>query len=327
MNNNQKYGLIYGLCVGDALGSRYEFLKKEEATELLEKDCKNHKICPILGEGFFNNEAGQITDDAGMALSLLNSLVKKKGYNRSNVARQYIKWFKSNPVDIGQTIRKALSTRKTARGKHDMINNSRELNSNSMSNGTLMRIAPISLLYPKFSKKEIKKIVYKECQLTHPSLIIADATWIYIYTIILITENKSKKEIHAELIKEAKTPKVYGVLLDCIKRPEPIIINDSIFDMTDSLKYQGYFAIALQNCLFEFFNGNSFEESLLNIIKRGGDVDTNCAIAGALLGSYYGVKKIPDLWIKTVKEYKGDRSKLYPTKNLEQKISQLHVSS
>jgi len=325
MSKNQKNGLIYGLCIGDALGSRYEFLTSKESKKLLQDDLnKSNSTLNIYGEGFFNNEPGQITDDAEMALSLLQSLVKKKTYSRNNVAKFYIKWFKSNPVDIGQTIRKALSTRKIAQGKNDMISNAKELNTSSMSNGTLMRISPLALLYPSIPIKKVEEFCYKECELTHPSKIIADATWIYLYCIILILDNKTKNQIYESLLKEAKTPKVYTILLDSFKRPDPVVINDSIFDTTDSLKYQGYFGIALQNCLYEFFNGTSYYESLLSIIKRGGDVDTNCAIAGSLLGAFYGYNKIPKEWINTIKSYKGARSKLYPTSNLEDLVSHFY---
>jgi ADP-ribosylglycohydrolase len=321
-NSNFKYGLIYGLCVGDALGSRYEFLQNDESKIKVQEDLKNNFL-PILGEGFFNNEKGQITDDAEMALALLHSLSKKKTYKRSDVARKYIKWFQTNPVDIGQTIRKSISTRKIAKGKHDMINNSKEMNMSSLSNGTLMRIAPIALLYPKHSIAQLKKITSKECELTHPSKIIKDAVWIYIYAIILILDKTPKKTIYEKLLKEVETPKVYTVLLDCIKRPEPTAINDNTFDLTDSIKFQGYFGIALQNCFYEFFEGKSFYDSMVNIVKRGGDVDTNCAIAGALLGAYYGKDKIPTEWIKTIKEYHGERSKLYSTNDLEKLVDTL----
>lgn len=320
---NFKYGLVYGLCVGDALGSRYEFLQHEESTEKVKEDITNNFL-PILGDGFFNNEKGQITDDGEMALALLHSLAKNKTYIRNDVAKQYIKWFKTNPVDIGQTIRKSISTRKIAKGKDDMIHNSKELNLSSLSNGTLMRIGPIALLYPKHSKEQMKQFVVKECELTHPSEIIKDAAWIYVYAILLVLDKVPKNKIHKELLKEVKTPKVYTVLLDCVKRPEPIAINDSTFDLTDSLKFQGYFGIALQNCFYELFEGKSFYDSMVNIVKRGGDVDTNCAIAGALLGACYGLNKIPVAWVKTIKEYSGERSKIYSTNNLEELIDNVN---
>lgn len=303
---DNKLGLVYGLCTGDALGSRYEFLQSNESIKLLNKDITSKEL-KILGNGFFNNEAGQLTDDSEMALALLKSLIKYKDYNRADVAKNYIEWFKSNPLDIGQTIRKAISTRRLAKSYKDLINNSKELNNSSLSNGTLMRIAPLSLLYKIKKKEELKKIVYQECELTHPSKIIADASWIYIYTITLILEKKSKEIIYELLLKEVKTPKVYTILLDSIKRPEPIMITDDIFDTTDSLKFQGFFGVALQNTLYEFFKGKSFYTSMINLIKRGGDVDTNCAIAGALLGAYYGIKAIPEIWLSSIINYTGER--------------------
>lgn len=102
------------------------------------------------------------------------------------------------------------------------------------------------------------------------------------------------------------------ILNDSIKAPEPTYVIDEtrkeLYINTDDKKYQGYLGIALQNTFYELLNNDSYEESIINIIKRGGDTDTNCAIAGALLGAYYGYSKIDPRWIKeinnaTVKRY------------------------
>lgn len=44
------------------------------------------------------------------------------------------------------------------------------------------------------------------------------------------------------------------------------------------------------------FPGNSKLQNIF--VFQGGDADTNCAVAGALLGCKLGVSKIPDSWLK-----------------------------
>ena len=41
----------------------------------------------------------------------------------------------------------------------------------------------------------------------------------------------------------------------------------------------------------------SFEMIMQSIIREGGDADTNAAVAGALLGAYFGIEGVPSNWI------------------------------
>ncbi|HYV65645.1 MAG TPA: ADP-ribosylglycohydrolase family protein, partial [Myxococcales bacterium] len=45
----------------------------------------------------------------------------------------------------------------------------------------------------------------------------------------------------------------------------------------------------------------SIEDGLLSVVARGGDTDTNGAVAGALLGARHGKSRIPDRWLKPLK--------------------------
>ena len=68
---------------------------------------------------------------------------------------------------------------------------------------------------------------------------------------------------------------------------------------TDFFTHPGWVLLALQNafyCLHEL----EFEEALVQTVGRGGDTDTNAAIAGALLGAHHGREKIPPRWIAPV---------------------------
>jgi len=325
--NNKYYGLIYGQCIGDALGARYEFLTSEESVKKIKSDMKNNFL-ELLGGGFFKTEPGQITDDSEMAIIILKNLVKYKKYSQKKIAKAYINWFLSKPVDIGKTISRAINARKLAKNKDEMIKNSKELNMTSLSNGVLMRCSPLAIYLKKASDKKIKQIIRKECELTHPNPNIVSVSIIYIKAIINALKGLSKEKIYEKAIEDSKSnPNVYVILLDSKIRPEPTVawINPEQvkFVNTDSLQFQGYFGVALQNTFYELMNGKSFEDSLINIIKRGGDTDTNACIAGALLGSYYGISKIPKKWINTIKNYNGSRHELNNTNKLEELIDSL----
>jgi hypothetical protein len=57
--------------------------------------------------------------------------------------------------------------------------------------------------------------------------------------------------------------------------------------------------VALQNA-FWCLQALDFEEGLVQTVARGGDTDTNAAIAGALLGAAHGREAVPSRWILPV---------------------------
>lgn len=49
---------------------------------------------------------------------------------------------------------------------------------------------------------------------------------------------------------------------------------------TDSTRFMSYLGIALQNAYHELLCGASFDTSLVNVIKRGGETAVNAGVAG-----------------------------------------------
>jgi len=59
---------------------------------------------------------------------------------------------------------------------------------------------------------------------------------------------------------------------------------------------QGFALIALQNAFYELLHASSLEAAVVTTVQRGGDTDTNAAVAGALLGAVYGRNAVPLQW-------------------------------
>jgi ADP-ribosylglycohydrolase len=59
---------------------------------------------------------------------------------------------------------------------------------------------------------------------------------------------------------------------------------------------EGWVRIALQNAFYELLHAGSVEEGVVATVRRGGDSDTNAAIAGALLGAVHGRDSVPAQW-------------------------------
>ena len=62
---------------------------------------------------------------------------------------------------------------------------------------------------------------------------------------------------------------------------------------------QGLATVALQNAFYQLRHAAP-EEALVDTVRRGGDTDTNAAIAGALLGAVHGVEALPLRWRNAV---------------------------
>jgi ADP-ribosyl-[dinitrogen reductase] hydrolase len=63
----------------------------------------------------------------------------------------------------------------------------------------------------------------------------------------------------------------------------------------DYATHQGLVTVALQNAFYQLRHADP-EEGLVDTVRRGGDTDTNGAIAGALLGAVHGVEALPQRW-------------------------------
>lgn len=71
----------------------------------------------------------------------------------------------------------------------------------------------------------------------------------------------------------------------------------------------GWVLHALQNAFFELLHASSFEEGLVATVGRGGDTDTNGAIAGALLGARHGAADMPTAWMRAVRSCRPERGR------------------
>lgn len=85
-------------------------------------------------------------------------------------------------------------------------------------------------------------------------------------------------------------------------RAEPVVLPDNkTFAYADSKPHIGYAGIALQTSFYELLHAPDFTSGMKSVVRRGGDVDTNGAITGSLLGALFGAQDIPMEWIVTVR--------------------------
>uniref|UniRef100_A0AC34QNI3 ADP-ribosylglycohydrolase n=1 Tax=Panagrolaimus sp. JU765 TaxID=591449 RepID=A0AC34QNI3_9BILA len=305
-------GVFFGQLIGDALGARYEFKTAQEVVQMIQNDRQKDSFLPILGGGPFNMKPGQVTDDSEMALSLVDSLIRNKGFKQSDVAKSYVKWYESRPPDIGITTatalkdnRELLEENKETEILERIFKNVKKHNGESLSNGHLMRQSPLAIAFRNDTALMLDA-AEKDTRLTHLQQTAIDASAIYLLAIVGLIKGKSPQKVFAQLLDHSislRNPVILGLLTAAGTHAVPVKLPNG--SETDGFTSKiGYLGVALQLAFHELIHANSFERGLENVISRGGDTDTNGCIAASLLGARFGFSGIPQRWIEAVKSSK-----------------------
>lgn len=205
--------------------------------------------------------AGQPTDDSEMALALAHSLLDRGGFEADPVREAYVQWRESGPFDIGGTTSRGLG------GHPDPA---------SQANGSLMRCSPLGLLGDPGAAAQ-------DARLTHPHPACVDACTAFVAALAAAVDGASVPEVLAAARAHA------GSVAAWLDGPPE-----------DYLHHQGWVRIAFGNAFHQLTSGRTLEEALVDTVARGGDTDTNAAIAGALLGAVQGREAVPAQWRKAL---------------------------
>ena len=289
-------GCLMGLMCGDALGSPIEFKTPEQLAARFPQGVRGMEA----GWGSTAGRVrGEITDDSEMALSLLDSLVQEGGFHVACVRQAYIDWLDSDPPDAGTTIRAALWLH--------------EDTSKSEANGALMRIAPLAIWGALHPEVDVLIDAALDAKLTHTHPKCAVANVVYVAAVKAALLGHTREEIYSSALKLAEqfSPEIHALLLAAADR-EP-----------DYYPLPGWLHHALQAAFYQLLHAESFEQGLCAVVNRLGDPDTNGAIAGALLGAYFGESAIPAAWREAVLSARLDRPEQYSARYADQLLARL----
>ena len=260
-------GVLLGQVIGDSLGSLVE---AKPAAEIAEHYPQGVRV--LADGGIYHTIAGQPTDDSEMALTLARAIVREKKYDGPKVLDAYRAWLTSRPVDVGMT---------TERGLLGLVTTESE------SNGSLMRCSPIGI-WAAGDPALAARTARDDSTLTHANPACLDACAAYCAAIAAGVAGASRAEMLEVALAHSKGPPH-----EAVKRGAKGIAPADFFT------HPGWVLLALQNA-FYCLQSLEFEEALVETVGRGGDTDTNAAIAGALLGACHGREAIPPRWIYPV---------------------------
>ena len=157
-SHDRAKGALWGLIVGDCLGSPIQFTDKESHPRITEM-----VKCPVFGL-----PPGYWTDDSSMAMCIMDSYVRKGKYNLKDIGRTFVKWFMDgylSSVD-GKSFDVGTATWNACQNiafRESFINGSEE----SQGNGSIMRFAPSWFIAQK--EKDHVRTMHEISDLTHCS--------------------------------------------------------------------------------------------------------------------------------------------------------------
>jgi ADP-ribosyl-[dinitrogen reductase] hydrolase len=276
---NRFRGSLLGLAVGDAVGTTVEF-KARGSFE---------PVTDMTGGGPFGLRPGAWTDDTSMALCLATSLLEKNGFDAEDQMERYWRWYQKGYLsstgkcfDIGTTTLNALEN------FHSLGNPfSGSTDPRSAGNGSIMRLAPVVMLY----YPDLEAILHysvKSSRTTHAALECLEACQLLGGIIFRALQGQNKRDVLVEkdllqFTSEELKEIAYG---DYFEKAETQILGT------------GYVVRSLEAALWCFWTTESYEEAILKAVNLGDDSDTTAAVCGQVAGAFYGETGIPTHWLE-----------------------------
>lgn len=313
-------GMIVGLAVGDALGAPYEFGYTSELIRERGDEIAHFHDSMIL-------PAGAWTDDTSMALCLADSLLEHGSYDSYDIMNKFRDWvnfgyrsFDGKPAfDVGIQTSNAIG-----RYHRDPIIHKDEIKTESAGNGAIMRLAPIVLagISPDEEYKELQErydidkndwkryrmrrinnldltnlteLAVLSCRETHNSYAAEVVTEMFSITLFTAMYSKDKSDIRFFADKCYRLEN-QGYDEFRIYNNHSLIHRAFKSDSSELRDLGGYIVDAFAIALWGLLHTNTFRDGMLEVIRLGGDTDTNAACYGQLAGAYYGYKAIPKEW-------------------------------
>jgi ADP-ribosylglycohydrolase len=279
LDHDRIKGCIFGQALGDAVGAYTEFRSRAS----IAKDYPRIDMFdfpPSKPVSFMKRDTKcDWTDDTDHLILLMESLTENNGkVDVYNFAARLIRWRDEGFSELGDTKGEGLGSHMgsllaSADFRSAPLQCSYALwkQTRSASNGSLMRTAIMACRNVR--RKQLLTDATLVGQVTHYDPACTDA-------IQLVTDI-----IHSVLCDK------YPVLID---NKQYISLTKLHLDGTD----MGHVRKCEQVAIWAYYHiDDDFQTIIKCIALQGGDADTNCAVAGAILGTRLGYSNLPQDWL------------------------------
>lgn len=283
---NKIKGTIYGHAIGDALGLGTEGMNHEEIARNYPNGITNYR--DIFQDRHRKRwKIGDWTDDTDMMLCIANALIKDKEVNLKSIAQNFKNWAHGKPMGIGNHIYNVLMI-------GDYVERPLEVSKmiwdishqQSAANGGIMRTSIVGLL-----PNSVELCAANICRLTHYDPRCVGSCVIVSELIHALVYNKPVPTFQQIIEIGRKYDKRIEEYIE-LAQNEDINALELQDDST-----MGYTLRTLAAGLWAYWHANTFIDGLLEVVRAGGDADTNAAVACAILGAKCGFNAIPSEYV------------------------------
>jgi len=271
-------GALVGSAVGDALGATLEFMSRDGIAR------QYGQLRDIVGGGWLNLPAGEVTDDTQMALCIARSLVECGTFDGDDIAERFVEWYRSNPPDIGNTTRDSLVRLASGVPWQEAGQQTHEkMRPRDASNGSIMRCAPVAL-YARADPDANARFSADSSRITHANpLCIAGCVALNAGIAALLTDPACD---------------ALAVAINAADNETVRVSLQAVPDQRcDTLDAGGYVLATLQSSFWALTTHSTLEDGIIAAVNLGQDADTTGAVAGALVGARWGYSAIPERWL------------------------------
>jgi len=156
---------------------------------------------------------------------------------------------------------------------------------NTAGNGSLMRLAPIALLYYP-NRAAVVEYSAASSLTTHGAPEAVECCKLLGLVLCGCLSGNDKDNILDLSTAEFSCQSVREIAAGAYLRKALMVVRGS-----------GYAVASLEAALWCFANTRSFRDAVLAAANLGDDADTTAAIVGQIAGAYYGVSEIPGEWL------------------------------
>ncbi len=286
---------MVGGAIGDSVGSYYEGQKE---VTFVDFDVLNG-----------------ITDDTQLTIATCESIIQAKRVSPESISKKFLEWFNKRMfTGLGSSTLKAL--RDLQAGAHwGLSGRSGEY---AAGNGAAMRIAPLAFL---LNISEERMLIRDICNITHKNdeAYVGCLSILYALDSIITNQWKYGQNLIDLVVPFIPDTSVKDNLLTLQENP-----SISILDAARLIGCSGHVIQSVPISIFaaQKIKEHNFEEVISEIIRCGGDTDTNAALAGQLMGAFIGYSGISATIISTFSKIRESSYILNVADNLSILIGQ-----
>lgn len=279
-------GCLVGLACGDAVGASVVHKSRGSFPKLTE----------MIGGGECRLSPGRWTAPTSMTLCLASSLTRKlnideKRFDPIDQINRYTTWYETEHkgsieqcVGISSAVPAALAIyRKTGNPLSGSVS------SDTADNGSVVRIAPVAMLYLSQTEK-VCEYAELSSKTTHGAQDAIDACHLFSLMLIRALSGASKEDIIFRTLPQRKLT----------QRITEIYQGKYTEKQISEIKSSSKVNESLEAALWCFYHTNTFREAVLMSANLGDDANTTSAICGQLAGAFYGFSALPQVWIHII---------------------------